>query len=659
MARSEAHAPEQLTRYAFGDLSGKEQEKLERHLRTCTPCQEYLSFVQEFNAGLREAKPQRPLPGEPCPDPSLLIALDADELDDETAHHVRAHMLFCEGCRKEYTALERMRPKVVDVFLRAAGGLIEALCPPAVGEWQLLPATVAVTKGRHVLSAPFRVAETLTDPDSRSNKSKVALRVEEGIEPDRVRVVVESDPVPRQWKWKVYLFGAEEEELASMPVGEPQVEVAAGVPHGFYALEIRKNDDCLGRFAFTVEPFSLPEAVETVREYMAAAHYVRALVILEDAAERYPESREISDLQCLARELAASDADGFERDQRESGQVRGIGDFSKETWRVLNQAKARFGEGPAYVIGATRLDPSVFSDQVASRLKEEKPSVPVLQALELLSERVKTSDERVAQLLGHFTSRLDDFSALMKSVRETIDGIRGEADKEADEKFSAAAQLLERTEADIERKGLSLPDYRPLFRKKLGDACWEWTGPDAQKIFTSAEGLYWYLGSQLAVEAPDFSPALLQLCRGFELLLNERIRESCAAIWSTVRPRRELLDLMKAQHPNFEPDRTFSLRESISLGQFSTILRVGRVVEEAKQGTFGELGPFLTASPGLTDVEFLVPLAYVGTVFRNGKVHPRAGSREIFTTIEEMQLLRKLIFGLDESRVPGRAFATD
>jgi hypothetical protein len=138
------------------------------------------------------------------------------------------------------------------------------------------------------------------------------------------------------------------------------------------------------------------------------------------------------------------------------------------------------------------------------------------------------------------------------------------------------------------------------------------------------------------------------------LLLNERIRESCAAIWSTVRPRRELLNLMKAQHPKFEPDKAFSLRESISLGQFSTILRIGRVVEEAKQGTFGELGAFLTASPGLTDVEFLVPLAYVGTVFRNGKVHPRAGSREVFTTIEEMQLLRKLIFGLDESRVPGR-----
>lgn len=650
------HDTEHLTRYAFGDLVGGERTALERHFEGCAPCRDFVSFVREFNTGLREAGPPSEEVDEPCPDSPILIALEAEELDEVTAQHVRAHMVFCELCQEEFDTIARARPKGIDAFLRVARGLVEALRVKGGAVWEVNPVSAVTRGGEEVYAAPFRVTETLADPDT-GVESTVVVHVEsipDGDDPEAgsVRVVVESDPVVRVWK--AHLFDSDEASLASIPLGEPQVEIDTGLPYGFYAVEIRKDEECLGRFTFTIEPFSLPEAVEAALGYLDTAHYGRALAILESAAERYPESKEVWDLRCLARGLAAADPEGFEREREEVGQVRGDEDFAEETRQILEKVKVRFGEDAAYVLTAATLDPSALPEDAASRLKEEKPSLMLLRAIEILSRRLKPSDDRVATLLGDLASRPEEVPGLLTTVQQGIEDIRREVRRNVDEKFEAATRLLERLEKDIRTRNVSLPDYELDFRERLGEACWQWMGLDAQKIVVSAEGLHWYFGSQPALAAPDFSPAILQLCRGFELLLNEKIRELCTVIWNTVRPRRELLDLMNAQHPSFEPDKAFKLRETISLGQFSTILRVGRVVEEAKPGTFGKPGALLTASPGLTDVECLVPLAYVGTVFRNGVVHPIPGSPRNFKTAEEMQLLRKLIFGLDERRVPGR-----
>lgn len=316
MARSEPHEPEKLTRYALGDLQGKERTDVDRHLRTCVPCREFLSFVQDFNAGLKKAQPQTPLPGEPCPDSVLLVGLAGGHLDEVTTQHVRAHILFCERCSEEYEALKQMQqPKVVEVVLRAAAALIEPLWPPDVLEWQSLLTTITTVRGEKVPAAPFRVAEMFIDRDR--NKSKVALCLQEGFQPKHVSVVVESDAVLPEWKWRLCLLDGKQQQWANLPLDKSKVPVTSGIPYGFYALEVRKSEDCIGTFKFTVENFTPDEALEIAGEYLKNGDYIRALAILEDAHQRDPENEDVLEELTRARELAAEEG---EEEESEDGE---------------------------------------------------------------------------------------------------------------------------------------------------------------------------------------------------------------------------------------------------------------------------------------------------------------------------------------------------
>ena len=320
MARSAPHKPEKLTRYALGDLQGKERTDVDRHLRTCVSCREFLSFVQDFDAGLKKAQPHTPLPGEPCPDSVLLVGLAGGHLDEVTTQHMRAHMLFCKRCKEEYEALKRMQqPKLIEVVIRAAGAVFEALRPPDVFEWQTLFATVTV-KGERVPVGPFRMAEMLMDRDR--NKSKVAVRVEQGLEANHMSVVTEADTILPEWKWEVCLLDGEEEEWASMSLDKAEVQVVPSIPYGFYALEVRKGEDCLGTFKFTVENFSPDEALERASEYVENGDYIRALAILKDAIKRDPENARLLQELNRAKELAAeaeAEEEELEDDEEERG----------------------------------------------------------------------------------------------------------------------------------------------------------------------------------------------------------------------------------------------------------------------------------------------------------------------------------------------------
>jgi hypothetical protein len=108
MAGSEPHEIEKLVRYAEGALPAEERTATTRHLEDCASCREFLSFVDDFNGALRDAKPSRQDPDEPCPDSSLIIALEADELDQLAAEQVRAHLLFCSTCLEEFFLLRRL-----------------------------------------------------------------------------------------------------------------------------------------------------------------------------------------------------------------------------------------------------------------------------------------------------------------------------------------------------------------------------------------------------------------------------------------------------------------------------------------------------------------------------------------------------------------------
>ena len=107
MARSDPHETETLIRYAEDALSAEERAQIDAHLLLCEPCREYLTFMREFNAGLRSAKPQESGPNEPHPDASLIVALASDALDQAAAREVRAHLVFCDECSDEFFLLQR------------------------------------------------------------------------------------------------------------------------------------------------------------------------------------------------------------------------------------------------------------------------------------------------------------------------------------------------------------------------------------------------------------------------------------------------------------------------------------------------------------------------------------------------------------------------
>ena len=175
MSQTKPHDPERLTRFAFGDLAPGERTELERHLETCTPCQEFVSFVREFNAGLRDAKPTSPYADEPCPDASLIVALGEESLDEMTAQHVRAHMIFCESCREAYYALrhldqmswwqklaDQVRDRVIDLTQRYDPGVLMGPIR-IVAEGPALP-----TRGERTTETRSIVLELSVDPNTYS-----------------------------------------------------------------------------------------------------------------------------------------------------------------------------------------------------------------------------------------------------------------------------------------------------------------------------------------------------------------------------------------------------------------------------------------------------------------------------------------------------------
>jgi len=66
---------------------------------------ELVDFVRSMVQAVHD-DPSRSAPlREPCPDASLVVGLEAEELDELTAKHVTAHLLYCKKCRNAYLTL--------------------------------------------------------------------------------------------------------------------------------------------------------------------------------------------------------------------------------------------------------------------------------------------------------------------------------------------------------------------------------------------------------------------------------------------------------------------------------------------------------------------------------------------------------------------------
>ena len=97
-----------VTRYAWGELAQDLRPAVEAHVKGCTSCTELVSFVKEFISAARQNAGRPTSPDEPHPDASLIVDLEADELDEETARQVSMHLLDCKPCREAYLLLRSL-----------------------------------------------------------------------------------------------------------------------------------------------------------------------------------------------------------------------------------------------------------------------------------------------------------------------------------------------------------------------------------------------------------------------------------------------------------------------------------------------------------------------------------------------------------------------
>jgi hypothetical protein len=94
-----------VTLYVWGGLTDDLRPAVEAHLRECPSCAKFVAFMNEFIATNRKDSASVQMPSGPHPDASLIVDLEADELDAKTTRKVSLHLLYCRPCREAYLRL--------------------------------------------------------------------------------------------------------------------------------------------------------------------------------------------------------------------------------------------------------------------------------------------------------------------------------------------------------------------------------------------------------------------------------------------------------------------------------------------------------------------------------------------------------------------------
>jgi len=230
----------------------------------------------------------------------------------------------------------------------------------------------------------------VTDPATKTRIS-VGLTIEPGLTPETVRLAVECEPISESRSWKVSLQDAERaEELAGIPIVQRSETIDTKLPYGFYVVELTRDEQSLVRFPFTIEPFSLPEALDSAQEYVAQSQYERAIAVLEDAGTRYPESAEVWDLLSVVEELTADLEGGEQEDQEKQEEqeeqvvFRGTRERFRGVGTVLQKMRSKFGDSVASVLVARKLEPESVSDARLASVTELPVPLSALRALRLM-----------------------------------------------------------------------------------------------------------------------------------------------------------------------------------------------------------------------------------------------------------------------------------
>jgi hypothetical protein len=513
----------------------------------------------------------------------------------------------------------------------------------------------------------------VTDPATKI-KVNVGLTIKSGLASETVSLAMECDPIRTGHAWKVSLQDADRKtEVTQVPIMQRLETIDTTLPYGFYVIELLSDEQSLVRFPFTIEPFSLPEALDAAEEYLAQTQYERAIAVLEDAGARHPESAEVWDLlSVVEEELAALDLGAVEDEEQEDQEeqeeqvvFRGTRERFRGVGTVLQKMRSKFGDSVASLLVARKVEPASVSDARLASVTELPVSLSVLRALRLMEERLiaageetKLRDERLFEALAAVTGRLGQLETYTLDLGDHIDAIRG-ATGDVEEKFRLAGEHITRFLDSTRSAGVSLPDFAPFFQEKLGEVGWRWLGLEVQEMFISAEDIYRYFSASATAETRDFTPALLEFCRGFELLLNARLGALCVAIRNLISGSEPLKEFVDRELGWAKSEDMSKFSKSYTVSQFAVTLRLGNAVAERYPALIGKDVPALLTSSGLSDHESICILSHIGQTFRNGKIHPYPGSGRMFTSPAEVQILRKLLFSLDEERLDGTKFFSE
>lgn len=109
MTRRLAHSRSDLLRYIDGEVDDGERQVIDAHLKSCNSCREYVSFVRGLTQDLSDLREEEFTTDEPHVDSWTLVSHEEGKLDEETARHVRGHLLYCDTCQEDFLALRQAR----------------------------------------------------------------------------------------------------------------------------------------------------------------------------------------------------------------------------------------------------------------------------------------------------------------------------------------------------------------------------------------------------------------------------------------------------------------------------------------------------------------------------------------------------------------------
>lgn len=252
------HPHESLIRtHVEGEGSERERQEVDEHLKGCSDCREFLSFVRDLSETAKDLAEDEIAADEPHAPKSVIIAYEEGKLDAETSLHLRSHMLFCDQCAETYYLLKRMRaPSWTGVVIETFRSAKEFLLKPVeiTGMGELIPVAEAASRGPggevEEGHSRIEIAQHVTDSDGGAD---IILYLEpDGQETSAtVRLLIGIDP-PKP-AWRANLLDAQNKQIASVPfTGDKQLLHSSLAP-GAFVVQVASNEDILAECRLKIQ----------------------------------------------------------------------------------------------------------------------------------------------------------------------------------------------------------------------------------------------------------------------------------------------------------------------------------------------------------------------------------------------------------------------